>query len=129
MRNIININQSWSFSKEATAVPEALCTDWEAVTVPHCWNAVDGQGGADEYYRGRCVYERTIPHFDGRVYLEFCGANTVCELFVNGVYIGSHENGYSMFRFEITDFLYIKVHRFKIIIFFFLFISIIFSFI
>ncbi|MBQ2903290.1 MAG: beta-galactosidase [Clostridia bacterium] len=96
MRKITNINQGWDFIKDGVA---------EKVDLPHTWNAIDGQGGADEYYRGRCVYERTIPHFDGRVYLEFCGVNTVCEVFVNGVYIGSHENGYSMFRFEITDFI------------------------
>ena len=33
------------------------------------------------------------------------GANTVCEVFVNGSFVGRHINGYSMFRFEITEFL------------------------
>ena len=76
MRKITNINSGWDFVKDGVA---------EKVDLPHTQNAIDGQGGADEYYRGRCVYERTIPHFDGRVYLEFCGVNTVCEVFVNGI--------------------------------------------
>ena len=96
MRKVTNINQGWSFTKDGIA---------EAVNLPHTWNAADGQGGADTYDRCRCVYEKTIPFFEGRVYLEINGANTVAEVFINGIYIGSHENGYAMFRFEITDFL------------------------
>ena len=60
MRNIISINQNWYFSKEATAVPETLCTDWEAVNVPDCWNAVDGQDGGADYHRGTCFYVKEI---------------------------------------------------------------------
>ena len=50
-RHILSINSNWYFSKEATAVPEALCPDWEAVNVPHCWNAVDGQDGGYSTWR------------------------------------------------------------------------------
>ena len=96
MRKITNINEGWNFTKDGIT---------EAVNLPHTWNSVDGQGGADAYDRCRCVYEKTIPFFEGRVYLEINGANTVTEVFINGIYIGSHENGYAMFRFEITDFL------------------------
>ena len=96
MRKITNINQDWIFTKDGVS---------ENINLPHTWNNLDGQGAAENYYRGRCVYEKTIPSFNGRVYLEINGANTVAEVFVNGVYIGSHENGYAMFRFEITDFL------------------------
>ena len=44
MRNIINMNADWLFSKTAE-VPAALPSSWEAVTLPHPWNAVDGQDG------------------------------------------------------------------------------------
>ncbi len=107
MRKITNINQDWVFTKDGEAAQ---------VSLPHTWNALDGQGAADNYYRGRCVYEKTIPAFEGRVYLEITGANTVCEVFVNEVYIGSHENGYSMFRFEITDFLNSDENKIRIIV-------------
>lgn len=96
MRKIININDSWEFIKEDFV---------EEVSIPHCWNGVDGQGGSEKYYRGRCVYRKILPGYDGRVFLEINGASIVCEVFVNGAFVGRHENGYSMFRFDITDYL------------------------
>ncbi len=96
MRKITNINQDWRFIKDGVT---------ETINLPHTWNNLDGQGAAESYDRGRYVYEKTIPFFEGRVYLEINGANTVVEVFINDIYIGSHENGYAMFRFEITDFI------------------------
>ena len=48
MREIISLNGSWAFTK-AGEVPAAMPADWETVTVPHCWNAVDGQDGGNDY--------------------------------------------------------------------------------
>ncbi len=98
MRKIININEGWEFKKAGAT---------ETVNLPHTWNGIDGQGGFDspDYWRGKCSYTKNIPAYDGRVFIEINGANTVCEVFVNGVYAGSHDNGYSMFRFEITNLL------------------------
>ena len=98
MRKIININNGWDFTKDGVT---------ETVDLPHTWNGIDGQGGSDssEYWRGKCAYKKMIPAYDGRVFIEINGANTVCEVFVNGVFAGSHDNGYSMFRFEITNLL------------------------
>ena len=98
MRKIININNGWDFIKEGVT---------ETVDLPHTWNGIDGQGGFDspDYWRGKCAYKKVIPAFDGRVFIEINGANTVCEVFVNGIFAGSHDNGYSMFRFEITNLL------------------------
>lgn len=98
MRKIININEGWAFTKDGVT---------ETVDLPHTWNGIDGQGGTDssEYWRGKCAYKKIIPAYDGRVFIEINGANTVCEVFVNGIYAGSHDNGYSMFRFEITNLL------------------------
>lgn len=107
MRKITNINEGWTFTKDGIA---------RAINLPHTWNNLDGQGGAETYDRCRCVYEKTIPFFEGRVYLEINGANTVAEVFINGIYIGSHENGYAMFRFEITDFLKDGENEIRIII-------------
>ena len=106
MRKIININEGWEFNKDGAN---------EIVNLPHCWNGTDGQGSADgTYFRGKCIYTKTLPAFDGNVYVEINGANIVCEVFVNGVYVGTHENGYSMFRYDITglirqDFNYIEI--------------------
>ena len=44
MRNTFSLNQNWKFSIQ----------DKPAITVdvPHTWNAIDGQDGGNDYYRG-----------------------------------------------------------------------------
>ena len=36
------------------------------VDLPHTWNALDGQDGGDDYYRGTCTYETAFrcPEYD-----------------------------------------------------------------
>lgn len=94
MRKTTNINDGWDFTKEGIT---------QKVSLPHSWNALDSRD--ENYYRGECAYEKILPGFDGRSFIEINGANTVCEVYVNGAFVGRHENGYSMFRLEITDFL------------------------
>ena len=49
---------------------QTMMTDWsfigpegkkETVCLPHTWNALDGQDGGNDYYRGECLYEK---HFE-----------------------------------------------------------------
>ena len=107
MRNIVSINQGWYFSKEATAVPETLCTDWEAVNVPHCWNAVDGQDGGNDYWRGTAYYAKSIAKAElpeaAHYYLEIQGANSSAEVYLNGKKLASHDGGYSTWRVDLAD--------------------------
>ena len=63
MRSIVNFNLGWSFAKTAE-IPAALPTDWEQVNVPHSWNAIDGQDGGNDYYRGTCWYAKTLDKRD-----------------------------------------------------------------
>ena len=58
MRKVIPFNENWSFRKEDTGLPLTLPADWETVTLPHTWNAVDGQDGKGSYYRGACWYAK-----------------------------------------------------------------------
>lgn len=48
MRNTIVLEKDWTFYKN----PQS--ESGEAVTLPHTWNAVDGQDGGNDYYRGIC---------------------------------------------------------------------------
>jgi len=98
MRKLTNINEGWKFIKSGET------TD---VDLPHSWNGIDGQGGAEggKYYRGLCTYTRVLPEVKGNTFLEINGANTVCTVDVNGSRVGEHNNGYSMFRFDITPYL------------------------
>ena len=73
MRKIININRKWAFAKEAE-VPSAIPEKWNFVNLPHTWNAIDGQDGGNDYYRGTCCYikeldKEELPEAD-RYYLE-----------------------------------------------------------
>ena len=45
MRNIINFNDNWLFNKENVGMPTELPTGWEKISLPHTWNAIDGQDG------------------------------------------------------------------------------------
>ena len=53
MRNILNINSGWTFVKGLAEAPAALPVG-ESVCLPHTWNAVDGQDGGNDYFRGTC---------------------------------------------------------------------------
>ncbi len=109
MRKIININRKWSFRKGINEVPAAISPEWDFVNVPHTWNAIDGQDGDSDYYRGSCCYIKELKKSDfpeaDRYYIEFKGTNSVADLFVNGKKLAHHEGGYSTWRADITDFL------------------------
>ena len=101
MRNIININAGWLFKKP----------DCEAVTLdlPHSWNAIDGQDGGGDYFRGTCRYSKTIKKADlpeaDCYYLEIRGANSSADVYADGVKLASHDGGYSTWRVDLTKVL------------------------
>ncbi|MBO7079900.1 MAG: glycoside hydrolase family 2 protein [Bacilli bacterium] len=108
MRKILNINKDWLFIKEDIDINKDGI-NFENVNVPHTWNAIDGSDGGDDYYRGRCWYRKTLdiinPNENGKVFLEFRGVNSSCEVYLNKEYVGRHDGGYSTFRFDITSFV------------------------
>lgn len=99
MRKIISLNQDWQFSiQDKPPVP---------VQIPHTWNAIDGQDGGNDYYRGVGTYEKSfdLPAYDSdreEVYLEFQGVNASAEVYLNGNPVASHDGGYSTFRINVT---------------------------
>ena len=107
MRNVININQKWAFSKESKAVPEKMPESWVWVNLPHTWNNIDGTDGDNDYYRGRCFYAKEIKKAElpenECFYLEINGANSYAEVFLNGECIATHGGGYSTWRTDITE--------------------------
>ena len=107
MREIINFNVKWAFTKNANEVPATMPEKWDWVTLPHSWNAIDGQDGGADYYRGTAYYAKELKKFDlpeaDRYYMEFRGANSSADLYINGKKIASHDGGYSTWRADITD--------------------------
>ena len=112
MRTVLNLNAQWAFTKMAETVPEKLPVDWEQVNLPHTWNAIDGQDGGNDYYRGTCYYAKNLSKVDlpeaDRYYLEFRGANASADLYVNGKHLAHHDGGYSTWRADITDALEVE---------------------
>ena len=84
------------FAKQGEAYAE--------VTLPHTWNALDGQDGGNDYWRGVGVYEIALPNpTEGKKqYIEFQGANHVATVYCNGRELGTHKGGFSTFRFDLT---------------------------
>ena len=107
MRSIVNINQKWAFSKEATQVPAEVSSKWNFVNLPHSWNAIDGQDGANDYYRGTAYYAKKLEKADlpeaDRYYLELRGANASADVYVNGKHLAHHDGGYSTWRVDMTQ--------------------------
>ncbi len=107
MRNIVNINRKWVFSKEATEVPVAIDNKWNFVNLPHTWNAIDGQDGGNDLYRGTAYYAKqlnkmNLPEAD-RYYLEIQGANSSADVYMDGKHLAHHDGGYSTWRVDITE--------------------------
>ncbi len=107
MRNIMNLNHKWAFSKEATTIPSSMPEKWYWVNLPHTWNAIDGQDGNNDLYRGTAYYAKTIDKIDipdaQRYYLEINGANSSAAVYWNGKKLASHDGGYSTWRVDVTD--------------------------
>ena len=95
------MNAGWTFTGRDGAAVE--------VDLPHTWNNLDGQDGGNDYWRGTCVYRKVFakPEFgaDQRVYLEFQGVNASAKVELNGQLVGTHDGGYSTFRWDVTDLL------------------------
>src|SRR5262245_53691480 len=100
----------WRFIKSDMTGAEQESFDdrsWDVISVPHTWNAQDGQDGGGDYYRGPGFYRR---HFfidaseAGRhLFIHFDGVNTITDVWVNGVHLGQHRGGFGMFRFDMTS--------------------------
>ncbi len=106
MSRIININKNWQFLKKAVERQALAEETFEVLDLPHTWNAADGVSGGNNYHRGLSWYKKELEietGHEGRIYLEFEGANSVCDVYLNGTHLGRHEGGYSGFRFDITD--------------------------
>ena len=106
MRTTRTISEGWRFLKHDMPVRSAMqyADRGEAVTLPHTWNAIDGQDGGNDYHRGTCWYVRELTSEEligERNYLEVGGANHTAEVFLNGEKLAHHEGGYSAFRVEL----------------------------
>ena len=112
-----SLDSNWLFKKadvsEAKS-PGFRAVDWQAVTLPHTFNAGDANQGGDKsrgeaegtYYRGPAWYRHDLaltPAAGKHYVLQFDGAALTTDVYVNGESVGHHEGGYARFRFDITS--------------------------
>ena len=128
-----NFNRDWRFARQAQGTgalgsfdrangeaakieprfrnahqPEYDDSDWDAVSLPHTWNQFDSRDEAPGYWRGIGWYRKhfRLPSRDSgrRVFLEFEGASSVAEFWLNGERVGEHKGGYTSFEFDVTGY-------------------------
>ena len=107
MRSIVNMNSGWLFKKDWASVPARMPEGWEAVALPHTWNAQDGQDGGNDYFRGTCCYVKAFRRSDlpqaAEYQLEIRGANSSADVYLNGQKLAHHDGGYSTWWVDLTD--------------------------
>jgi beta-galactosidase len=115
-RQKINFNRGWRFVRSDVTGAENPAYDdsaWVPVALPHDFDApydVGGTTGGQSFYVGLGWYRKhfTVPSsWSGqRVDIEFEGAFSVTDVWVNGTTIGDHRGGYTGFDFDITGALH-----------------------
>ena len=108
----LRLDGEWEFhSGSMSGAEEAWLPDreakWEAVTLPHCFNALDACDPDKNYFRGQGWYRRRLPvrnpFADGRTILHFQSAGQTTTLWIGSTLVGTHTGGYDEFAFDITD--------------------------
>ena len=109
-REVIDINLEWRFYRgdaSGAESPSFNDVDWPVIMLPHTWNNLDGQDGADDYYRGTGWYRKHLivdSQYQGKkVYIRFGAANTMADVYINGQHLGQHRGGYSSFIYDISS--------------------------
>ncbi|WP_209445770.1 glycosyl hydrolase family 95 catalytic domain-containing protein, partial [Paenibacillus etheri] len=112
-REELNFNTGWLFKREDVSGAQELTFDdsgWEGVNLPHSVRLEPKiNGGINQSYQGLASYRR---HFSldnsytgKKLFIEFEGAMTNAEVWINGTYLGIHHGGYTPFTFDITKYV------------------------
>jgi len=113
LRKTYNFNPGWKLYVGNVTHAEAVDFDdnsWKSITLPHAWNedeafkkSIDSLSTGIVWYRKRF----TVPDAkDKKVFLEFEGIRQAGEFYLNGKFIGRHENGVMAFGFDISNLIH-----------------------
>lgn len=110
-RTKYNFNSDWKLfvgDQKGAAAPQFDDSGWKAVTTPHAWNedaafrvSIHDLPTGVAWYRKH--FKLPAESTDKKVFLEFEGIRQGGEFFLNGKFIGRHENGVMAFGFDITN--------------------------
>ncbi len=113
-RTKYNFNSNWKVKVQDDSVYATRTFQddyWKKVTLPYAWNEDDAfKKDIAEVSTGIAWYRK---HFNipataqgQKVFVEFEGIRQAGEFYLNGKFIGRHENGVMAFGFDITDGVY-----------------------
>jgi beta-galactosidase len=110
-RGVYNFNPGWKlFAGDPTNASSLEFDDsaWKPVTLPHAWNedsafkvAIDKHPTGIAWYRKQ--FKLPADAIGKKVFLEFEGIRQAGEFYLNGKWIGRHENGVMAVGFDVTD--------------------------
>ena len=111
LRQKYNFNSSWKVFVGDPKGADSVSFDdsnWKSVSLPYAWNEDDAFRKAIQdlptgvaWYRKHFKIPATAA--DKKVFLEFEGIRHGGEFYLNGTFIGRHENGVMAFGFDITE--------------------------
>jgi hypothetical protein len=112
-RNKYNFNNNWKLHIGDTEKAEKREFDdskWKEVTLPYAWNQEEAfKEDIRNLSTGIACYRKEfqLPENanDSKIFIEFEGVRHMGEVFINGEFIGRHENGVMAFGYDITPFL------------------------
>ena len=109
-RQIININDGWTFSTNDTSSDGWGFPDGRGagtVDLPHSWEYVHPtKSYIPAFNKKTATYQKVlnVSSFQHkRLYIKFYGVSKNADVFVDGVSLGQHVGGYSAFTFDLTD--------------------------
>ncbi|GGD65730.1 glycoside hydrolase family 2 protein [Paenibacillus nasutitermitis] len=107
-----NLNGEWSFqfdSQDQGRSEQWFSADARAfdsiITVPFSWaSPLSGIGSSEKgiaWYRRQISWQPAVAA--ANVFLRFGAVDYACEVWVNGIAVGSHTGGYGNFEFDVTS--------------------------
>ncbi|MEJ5259566.1 MAG: sugar-binding domain-containing protein [Anaerohalosphaeraceae bacterium] len=110
-RKVYNFNPGWKVfvgdSADAQR-PDFDDSHWKQVTLPYAWNQEEAfRKDIRDLSTGIAWYRKHFVLPEGtagqKVFLEFQGVRQAGEFYLNGCFLGRHENGVTAFGFDITN--------------------------
>ena len=106
----LSLSGEWRFTIDAHtsgqargwAEPDFDDSRWTVVTVPHTWNVMSDDYNYDGigWYRLRFMLPAIASH--GHLRLRFEAVFHVADVWLNSIYLGEHEGGYTPFEFDVS---------------------------
>ena len=116
-RIIYNLNYDWKFNKGDVANGYVITLNdagWKTVSLPHTYNNIDlfdtwVTGSGNYGWAGKTFYRKLFKlksEFTGRkVFVEFEGIRQAGEFYINGTWVGRHENGVGPCGIDISEYV------------------------